>query len=68
MPALMYGEILSGLVVDQLGSSSGRSTWVRNALTAVSLLVAVAGFLFYAPWIYAFGEDRQHTPTHTGSR
>jgi dolichyl-phosphate-mannose-protein mannosyltransferase len=49
MPALMYAEIVAGLVLDQFVSKR----WRGIALQALAFL-AVAGFVFFAPWVYAF--------------
>jgi dolichyl-phosphate-mannose--protein O-mannosyl transferase len=48
MPALMYGEIMSALMIEQLVSK-------RRMPTAMQLLcvVIIACFLFYAPWVYS---------------
>lgn len=49
MPALMYGEILAGLTLDELVPAK----W-RPYATKLLILVMAAGFVIYAPWIYAF--------------
>jgi len=59
MPALMYNQVLAGLVVGQL---AGRR-WAPFVLKAL-LAPLVLCYLFYAPWIYAFpltneGHDRR---------
>lgn len=48
MPALMYGQLITGLMIDRLVPRRWR--WH----VAMALLVICAGcFLYYAPWIYA---------------
>lgn len=49
MPALMYAHILVGLVVDAVVPRQWRSTMCKALL-----LLGVVGYLYYAPWIYAY--------------
>ncbi len=58
MPALMYGELLAGLIFDQLtGGKAGKWFWTRAAVFSALMLVAAVGFFWYAPWVYGTGED-----------
>jgi dolichyl-phosphate-mannose--protein O-mannosyl transferase len=49
MPALMYGEVMSALMVEQLVGK-------KNMPLAMKLIMGVvlASFCYYAPWVYAF--------------
>ena len=49
MPAMMYAEILAGLLLEQL---AGRR-WIPLVGKLV-LIPVVTLYLFYAPWIYGF--------------
>lgn len=49
MPALVYGEIIVALVIEQLAGKR----WMHLA-SCVVVGAAAAGFLIYAPWIYGF--------------
>lgn len=49
MPALMYGEIMTALMFEQLVGPSR----MRSAMKVVLTLI-LAVWLFYAPWVYAF--------------
>ena len=49
MPAMMYAEVLAGLLVEQL---AGRR-WAPAVVKAL-LVPVVAIYLFYAPWVYGF--------------
>lgn len=48
MPALVYAEILAARTVEQLVPRR----WLTRAVAAY-LVVVVATFLFFAPWVYA---------------
>lgn len=48
LPGLLYAQLLSGVMVDQLPRFSRLATLV--AFTAVT----VAAFVYFAPWIYCF--------------
>jgi dolichyl-phosphate-mannose-protein mannosyltransferase len=50
MPALMYGEVVSALMVDQL---FGARKWAPRVIKALVLAI-LASFLFYAPWVYCY--------------
>ena len=57
MPALMYGEIMAGLLFDQMtGGSGGGYVWTRRLFFAGLVILALAGFIWYSPWVYAFGK------------
>jgi dolichyl-phosphate-mannose--protein O-mannosyl transferase len=49
MPALMYGEIMTALMLEQL---VGRRNMHSAAKTL--LILVIAAFLFYAPWVYSW--------------
>lgn len=48
MPALMYGQLITGLVVDRMVPQR----W-RSHVIATLLVVCGGCFTYYAPWIYA---------------
>jgi len=48
MPALMYGEIMSALMVQQLVGKKRMSTVIK-----ILLIIVISWFLFYSPWVYA---------------
>ena len=49
MPALLYGEILAGIMLERLfGKRLGAALMVQYITTAVFLV-----FVFFAPWIYS---------------
>ena len=49
MPALMYAEVMSALVIEQFVGK-------RNMPAAMKVLsvVVIGSFLFYSPWVYAY--------------
>ena len=49
MPAMMYAEILTGLLVERLAGPRWAPTAVKVVLAPV-----LAVYLYYAPWIYGF--------------
>lgn len=49
MPALLYAEMMAGLILDQLLPKR----WMVFSYKVV-LLVMGAGFLYFCPWIYGF--------------
>ena len=49
MPAMMYAEILAGLLLEKLAGPR----WAPLAAKTL-LLPVVAVYLYYAPWIYGF--------------
>jgi dolichyl-phosphate-mannose--protein O-mannosyl transferase len=49
MPALMYGEVVAALMVEQLAGPR-----LTPAAVKVLTLVVLAGFVFWAPWVYCF--------------
>jgi dolichyl-phosphate-mannose--protein O-mannosyl transferase len=48
MPALMYAEVLTALMVDQIAGPRA-----MPVVTKVLVGIVTIGFLFYAPWVYA---------------
>jgi len=48
MPALMYAEIIGSMMVETLVTKRH----MPNAMKVI-MFVVVAGFLFYAPWVYS---------------
>ena len=49
MPALMYGEVVAALMLDQLAGPR----YVARA-TKVLCAILILGFVFWAPWFYCF--------------
>lgn len=48
LPGLIYAQLLSGVVVDQLPMV------LRLPSTVIILVAVVATFVYYAPWVYCF--------------
>lgn len=48
MPALMYAEVLTALLLEQLVGKA-----LMPAATKVVAFIVVTGWLYYAPWVYA---------------
>lgn len=48
MPALMYAEIMTAIMVDQLAGPKA-----MPMVSKVLIAIVFAGFLYYAPWVYA---------------
>lgn len=46
LPGLIYAQLLSGVLVDQLPKK------LRAVVVVVLFSVTIAGFIYYAPWIY----------------
>lgn len=55
MPALFYGQLLSGVIVDFLPPRA------RKPVVALLCAALAAAFVYWSPWIYGFYiTDRQH--------
>ena len=48
MPALMYAEIMTAIMVDQLAGPKA-----MPVISKILITIVFAGFLYYAPWVYA---------------
>lgn len=48
LPGLLYAQLLSGVMVDQLPRR------MRVACMAATVAACVSGFLYFAPWTYCF--------------
>ena len=49
MPALMYAEIMTALVIEQLVGKKNMPQAMRVLMTVI-----LVSFFFYAPWVYAY--------------
>lgn len=48
LPGLIYAQLLTGVVVDQLPLA------LRIITTMIILITAIVTFVYYAPWVYCF--------------